>query len=259
MRRRNWARGTRLKRAGEARHYVTAVPGWRTATWRDVESYLDGRDVAPTTQRDVVSNLRAFYRWAGREGYCAADPTALVDTPKVPRRLPRPARPDDIAQALVAATPRVAAMVALMAGAGLRCCEVAALTWDDVDLIAGTARVVGKGDRERVVGLAPDVERRLFLLDTGPGPVFLNAYGRPCSRAVVSQTVNALFVELGLSARAHRLRHWHATDALARDGSLAKVRDMLGHATAATTEMYAALVPGAATDLQRATTLPGAP
>ena len=140
MRRRNWARGTRLKRLSEATLYVRRVPAWREATWRDVENYVDGRDVMPTTQRDIVSNLRAFYRWAGREGHCAQDPTALVDTPKVPRRLPRPARTDDIGQALEHANVRIAAMVALMAGCGLRCCEVAGLRWDDVDLATGEAR-----------------------------------------------------------------------------------------------------------------------
>lgn len=259
MRRRNWARGTRIKRLSEATLFVRQVPEWREATWRDVERYVDGRDVAATTQRDIVSNLRAFYRWAGREGYCQQDPTALVDTPKVPRRLPRPARSGDIGQALELASPRVAAMVALMAGCGLRCCEVAALTWDDVDLVAGIARVVGKGDRERQVWLSSDVVVRLAALDTvSPGPVFMNAHGRPASRAVVSQTVNALFRDLGLTARAHRLRHWHATDALARSKNLAVVRDMLGHASAATTEGYAAVVAGEAAAVQRTTTLPAA-
>jgi len=247
-----------MKRLGEAALFVRRVPGWRAATWRDVESYVDWRNVGPSTSRDVVSNLRAFYRWAGRDGHCDHDPTALVDAPKVPRRMPRPARADDIGQALEHATTRIAGMVALMAGCGLRCCEVAALTWDDVDLAAGSARVVGKGDRERQVWLSPDVVRRLAALDTAVGPVFLNAHGRPMSRAVVSQTVNGLFRDLELGARAHRLRHWHATDALARSGDLAKVRDMLGHASAATTEGYAALVAGAAAELQRATRLPAA-
>jgi len=150
-------------------------------------------------------------------------------------------------------------MIALMAGCGLRCCEVAALRWDDVDLASGEARVIGKGSKERPVWLSVEVVRRLALLDTvTPGPVFLNLHGRPASAAVVSQTVNSLFRALGLGARAHRLRHWHATDALARSGNLAKVRDMLGHASAATTEGYAALVPGEAAALQRATKLPAA-
>lgn len=258
MRRRNWARGTRLKRLSEATLFVRRVPAWREASWREVEDYVDGREVCPSTARDIVSNLRAFYRWAGREGHCGQDPTALVDTPKVPRRLPRPARPDDIALALEHAPARVAAMIALMAGCGLRCCEVAALRWDDVDLATGEARVIGKGDRERPVWLSTDVIERLAVLDTTAGPVFLNLHGRPISRAVVSQTVNALFSQLGLGARAHRLRHWHATDALARTGNLAQVRDMLGHASAATTECYAALVPGVTAELQRATKLPAA-
>lgn len=242
----------------EASRYVAAVPHWRTATWRDVEAYADGRDVGPSTTRDLISNVRSFYRWAGREDLCESDPTGLVDTPRVSKRLPRPAHGDDIAYALAIAPPRVAAMVALMAGCGLRCCEVAGLRWDDVDLAAGTARVVGKGDRERVVWLSDSVRARLAALDGTSGPVFLNLYGRPASRSVISQTVNQLFIDAGLTARAHRLRHWHATAALAQSGNLAAVRDALGHATAATTEIYARLVPGVVSELQRSLVLPAA-
>lgn len=256
MRRKRWARGTRIKRLMEASRYREAVPGWQTATWRDVERYVDGRDVAASTSRDIVSNLHAFYRWAGREGYCEHDPTALVDTVKVPKRLPRPARPDDIARALEIAAPRLAAIIALMAGCGLRCCEVAALRWDDIDLAAGVARVIGKGDRERTVWLGPGVVARLAALDTTTGPVFLNAYGRPASRAVISQNVNELFEQAGMTARAHRLRHWHATEALAQCGRIEVVRDMLGHVSTATTEGYAQLVAGVAATVQQAIRLP---
>jgi site-specific recombinase XerD len=257
MRRRNWARGTRIKRLTEAHRYLEAVPQWRTASWRDIERYVDDRDVGPSTSRDIVSNLHAFYRWAGREGHCQGDPTALVDKPKVPRRLPRPAHADDIELALSIAPPRVAAMIALMAGCGLRCCEVAGLRWDDVDLARGEARVIGKGDRERTVWLGPAVVARLAELDTTSGPVFLNGHGRPASRSAVSQTVNQVFARAGLSARAHRLRHWHGTQALADCHRLEVVRDMLGHATTVTTEGYARLVPDAAAAVQRAIRLPG--
>lgn len=258
MRRRNWARGTRIARLMEAKRYLAAVADWRTATWRDVERYVDERDVGPSTSRDIVSNLRSFYRWAGREGLCEHDPTALVDKPKVPRRLPRPARGDDIAVAFDVAPPRLAAIIALMAGCGLRCCEVASLRWDDVDLARGEARVMGKGAKERTVWLGPAVVARLAELDTTAGPVFLNAYGRPASAAVISQNVNDFFDGLGLTARAHRLRHWHGTTGLADCQRLEVVRDMLGHATTATTEVYAQLVPGAAAAVQRSIVLPSA-
>lgn len=258
MRRRNWAKGTRIKRLMEARRYLTVVPDWRTATWRDVERYVDERDVGPSTSRDIVSNLHAFYRWAGREGHCDGDPTALVDTPKVPKRLPRPARSDDIAIALGVAGPRVAAIIALMVGGGLRCCEVAALRWEDLDLATGEVRVFGKGSKERTVWVGVDVLARLAALDTTIGPVFINAYGRPASRAVISQNVNEFFNGLGLTARAHRLRHWHGTEGLRQCQRLEVVRDMLGHTSTATTENYAQLVAGAAADVQRSLRLPGA-
>src|SRR5262245_21322506 len=70
----------------------------RHATHHDVEAWVGTLDVCTGVQRNYVSMLRGFYRWAMREGICDRDPTDLVDRPRLPRRLPRPAPEHEIAR-----------------------------------------------------------------------------------------------------------------------------------------------------------------
>ena len=254
---RRYAPETVWARVSLARRWTAAVPHWRDTDYRELEAWVDGLEISARSARNVVSHLRAFYRWAMREGYTTNDPTALVETPRLPRLLPRPASDDAIAEVLAAAGPELAAMIGLMAGGGLRCCEVARLDWDDVALGKATVIVRGKGSRERQVELGPDVVRRLAALDTFGGPVFVTVTGRRYTPARVSQTVCGAFRAAGYGIVAHQLRHRAATECLQRaDGDLEAVRDFLGHASVATTEGYAAVIPGRAAAASRSIRLP---
>lgn len=259
QRRRGHAVSTINARASIVRGWIRRVPHWRTATYRDVEAWLDELDVSAKTKRNRVSHLRAFYRWAAREGLTDVDPTALVDAPRVPRTLPRPARDSDVALVLAGASAQLAAMIGLMAAGGLRCCEVAALTWDDVDLAAGSVIVMGKGSKERRIELHPHVVELLARLDTTAGRVFTSSRGRPYTANRVSQIVNRAFRDLGLGTKAHQLRHRAASTAVSLPGAdLLAVRDFLGHATVATTQIYTKIADGLAGAISRAVALPAA-
>lgn len=129
-------------------------------------------------------------------------------------------------------------MVALMSIAGLRCCEVAALDWDDVDLHAAVAVVNGKGARQRMAFLSADVVRLLARLDGVTGPVFPGERRPRLSAHRVSQLVGAEFRGLGLEVTAHQLRHRAATVAYEQSGDLLAVRDFLGHADVGTVQVY---------------------
>lgn len=154
------------------RRYLAAVPAWKRATPFDVEDFVGSQGWGPSTLRDAVSHIRQFYRWAIRHGHTTTDPTATVELPRAPRRLPRPARDVAISAAVHAADPMMTAILALMCGAGLRCCEVSALRWSDVDMIAGTVHVTGKFDRERVLEISPDVRRALAAIDAPGAHIF---------------------------------------------------------------------------------------
>lgn len=255
---RRYSPDTIRARMSMARRYVEAVPGWSTATVHDVERFAYGLGRSTSATRDAVSHVRAFYRWAIRAGITSTDPTSTVDLPRARKRLPRPARDVAISVAVAAADPAMRAMLALMAGAGLRCCEVAGLRWSDVDMIAGTVHVTGKYDRERVVEVGPPVRQALAAIDGPTAFVFVNPRtGRPYTACRVSQLVNAHLRLCAAGCTAHQLRHRFATVALAECHDMTTVRDLLGHSSVATTEIYAAVTAGGAGSVSVSVGVPG--
>jgi site-specific recombinase XerD len=263
MRARGYAHGVVWTRIAVARDWLEHTGGRLDVDHRHVERWVIGRDVSAGTARNYLVALRAFYRWARREGLAAHDPTELADRPPVPRRLPRPAPDRDIARLLELADVQLRALVAVMACAGLRCVECSRLDWDDVDFAAATVIVCGKGSRERLIDLSSDVVAALAALALATsgrgGAVFAGPTGRRMSPARVSQRVARAFAELGLATRAHQLRHRCATTALQQPGAdLLAVRDLLGHASVSTTQGYTAVIPGRTATTSRALRLPAA-
>jgi site-specific recombinase XerD len=253
---RRYAPDTIRARLSIVRRYTAAVD-WSTASVHDVERWANSLGIGATATRTAVSHVRAFYRWAIRTERATVDPTATVDLPRVPKRLPRPARDVAIMVSVSAADPSMRAMLALMAGAGLRCCEVAGLRWSDVDMIAGTVHVTGKYDRERVIAIGPPVRQALAAVDGPTSYVFVNAAGRPLTPCRVSQLVNGHLRRCAAGCTAHQLRHRFATSALAACHDMTTVRDLLGHSSVSTTEIYAAVVPDAGGAVSVSVSVPG--
>lgn len=233
-----------------------AGAGWRSADHRLVEDYVFSRPLSISTKRNYVAYLRNFYRWAMREGLTAVDPTALVEAPRVPLRLPRPAPEHDIALVLTTAGTSMQAMVTLMACGGLRCCEVAGLRWDRVDLGDGTVQVMGKGSKERVVPVPGVVVQALAALDTVDGPVFPDEVGGAMTAHDVSKSVAKAFRRVGSPVGAHQLRHRAATELLRSCGNLRVVQRFLGHSSIATTAIYTAIVDDELAAAARRLTMP---
>ncbi|HEY6416350.1 MAG TPA: tyrosine-type recombinase/integrase [Acidimicrobiales bacterium] len=261
MRARGLARATIGPRSVIAREWLARHPDPAVATYRDVEVWVRDRGLAASSTRALLVNLRAFYRWLAREGLAEVDPTSLVDRPKVPARLPRPAPEREVAWLGQTACVQMRALYALMALAGLRCCECSRLDWRDVDLVAGTVIVNGKGDRERLISLSGDVVTALAALRLASGrisgAVFVGPSGRRLMPWRVSQKVNQAMRAAGLSSRAHQLRHRCATVALQEaDGDLLAVRDLLGHSSVSTTQIYTACLPERTAATSRALNFP---
>jgi site-specific recombinase XerD len=257
MVRRHYARTTIDGRMARARRWMRDEPGWRATDFRRVEEWVAELGVAPRSQRNALVALRAFYRWALREGLTDTDPTALVDGPRLPVPIPRPARDEHIAHVLAGAGAELAAIIGLMSCGGLRCGEVAGLRWGDVDLAEGSVHVTGKGSRERRVFLGAESVALLAALDGIDGPVFPGIDGGHRQPARVSQLVGRAFRAAGYRTTAHQLRHRAATTALTVPGvDLLAVRDMLGHASVATTQGYTAVVPGLAARASRGVKMP---
>ncbi len=230
-----------------------------SATVEDLERWVasmraDG--LASSTIARRASAVRSYFRHLALIGAREDNPAAELALPRRQRRLPRalsPAETERLIDAAVGNTPRTLrdrALVELLYGAGLRVSEAVGLEKSAVDLDARIVRVLGKGDKERLVPLgrpaAEAVRRYLALgrphLDRRYRPeLFLNARGGPLTRAGAFLILRRLAERAGLEperVHPHLLRHSFATHLLEGGADLRSVQEMLGHADLSTTERY---------------------
>jgi integrase/recombinase XerD len=207
------------------------------------------------TRARALSAVRGFFRFLREEREIDNDPTAVIDSPKLARRLPEVLGLEEIDRLLAApdrATPRGlrdAAMIETVYATGLRVSELVKLRVEDLDLAQGCARATGKGRKQRLVPLgevATDLLRRYLAearatFSRAPGgALFVTRLGRGMTRQGFWKLLAAYARAAGIRARVHphRLRHSFATHLLARGADLRAVQAMLGHADISTTEIY---------------------
>jgi integrase/recombinase XerD len=211
--------------------------------------------VSSRSRARALSAVRGFFRWLQGEREIDADPTELLPSPKLARKLPEVLPLADVDRLLAApdvATPRGlrdAAMIATLYATGLRVSELVKLRIEDVDLGVGCLRATGKGRKQRLVpvgDVAADLIRR-YLEEARPTFVrqpshalFLTRLGRGMTRQAFWKLLSAYARGAGIAATLypHLLRHSFATHLLARGADLRAVQAMLGHADVATTEIY---------------------
>lgn len=239
MRRRGLADGSIGKRRRRLVRF-DAVVGLSGAEPEDVETFLDNRDLSAKTRYDWVSDLANFYQWAIDWGHLETNPTLRVVRPKCPRRLPNPIATGDLVVGLQMAEPTMRAWLTLAAYGGLRVGEIGGLTVDSLLWDDKLIRVIGKGDKERMVPMHPEVERVLRARRLpSRGRVFRRPRGGGYPAAQVSREVSLYFESIGVSATAHMLRHWFGTKLYAACRDLRVVQEVMGHASPSTTAMYA--------------------
>ena len=230
-----------------------------TATTGALEGWVAGMrasGLAPSTIARRIAAVRSYFRHQLLLGLRHDNPAADVATPRRIRTLPRtlsPAEAERLIEAANGTTPRAMrdrALVELMYGAGLRVSEAVGLARTSVDIDARIVRVLGKGDKERIVPLgrpaAESVRRYLALgrphLDRRHRPdLFLNARGGALTRAGAFLILRKLAEKAGLEperVHPHLLRHSFATHLLEGGADLRAVQEMLGHADLSTTELY---------------------
>lgn len=241
MRRRGLAAGTISKRQRclemlDDEHPLDVV------TSEEIQAFLDRRDLNARSRYGWLSHLSMFFEWATANEHVERNPTARLTRPKMRRLVPDPTPEHEVDAAIENGTPLLAAWVTLMAYAGLRCCEVASLRGEYIDRAAGTLRVVGKGDKPRVIPMHPKVAA--VLVDAPfVGTVFINsATGTAFAPQQVSRFVGMHLRACGCThKRAHRLRHRFASQLLESGADIATVGELLGHESLDTTRSYAAV------------------
>jgi integrase/recombinase XerC len=239
--RRNYRPTTITQRRERLRHYEAHAGPLTAATRDNINTYLD-QWPDPSTRGTYLSHLRAFYRWANTEGILTNDPTAGVERPRIPRRLPRPISEPDLRRALDAATPRVRCWLLLAAYAGLRACEIAPMRGEHINLGPPAVLFIPcqKGGDESAVPLAPIVVDALSAFPSR-GPLWS---AHELSRHHVSRTVVDLFTELGIEGGLHRGRHRFGTRFLEASGfDLRATAEAMRHRSPQTTMGYTLVAP----------------
>lgn len=211
-----------------------------TATVEDIEAWWVTRyGAAPATRENELACLRSFYRWAMRFDHRADDPTRRLDAPSIPRRVPRPVGESEVSRLLGPLTddaPDLRRAIALGVYGGLRVSEAASLDWRQVDTEARRIYVLGKGDKERVIGLSPVLLDKI-LPDTGGNVVTAGA--RPYTGAVLQRKVNRLMQRHSIEHTFHDLRKRGAGLAMAKSGNPQAVAQFFGWASLQTVTHYA--------------------
>lgn len=239
---------------------VNALAEITVAHLRSWLAYSQASGAAATTLRRRASAARGFFSWARANDLVESDPTALLRTPKVPRKLPRTVSANDasvlLASVMEAAasddTPtgaRNLAILEVLYGAGLRVAELCSLDIDDLDRDRRTITVIGKGDKQRTVPIglpalrAVDawVSRRTqWLTESSGAALFLGQRGARIDQRVVRRVVHEAMQAIpeAPDIGPHGLRHAMATHLLEGGADLRSVQEILGHESLATTQIY---------------------
>ncbi len=226
----------------------------------DVEAFLAAQfqskaRIASINRR--LSTLRRFYRLHAAQATIAADPTLRVKSPKLPRNLPRNLSEDQVGALLAAPDPetplglRDRAMLETLYATGLRVSELVGLKLSQVSLDMGVVRVLGKGNKERLVPLGEEAidwlkryratARAELGGDAKGDAMFITARRGPMTRQAFWQLIKRHAVRAGIARSAlspHTLRHAFATHLLNHGADLRVVQLLLGHADITTTTIY---------------------
>ncbi len=223
----------------------------------DIAGYLSSRagDVSKRSQSRQLSSLRSFFDWLVLEGMRSDNPCDAVDHPKLGRYLPEVLSVEEVTAIIEGVDTRTwqgvrdRAILEILYGCGLRVSEVCALRISNVYETEGFVRIIGKGDKERLVPIGgAAVEAYGQWLSMRPEAfspayddyVFLNRFGKPLSRVSVFNMVKKAAMLAGVTKEIspHTFRHSFATHLIENGADLRVVQEMLGHESILTTEIY---------------------
>jgi integrase/recombinase XerD len=219
--------------------------------------YINELGMSAHSQARILSGIKAFYKYLEFEDLIDASPAALLEGPKIGRKLPDTLEYHDIEKlfdAIDLSSPggaRNRAMLETLYSSGLRVSELVDLRLSNVYFDIGFLRVLGKGNKERLVPIGRDAMKylKIYVEDVRvhvpvqkgfENYVFLNRRGRKLTRVMIFLVVKSLAEKIGLrkTISPHTFRHSFATHLIEGGADLRAVQEMLGHASITTTEIY---------------------
>ena len=213
--------------------------------------------INPRSQARIISGIKSFYKFLKLEGYIEVNPTLLIESPRIGRKLPTVLTVEEIDRLVAAADCskpegiRNRAIIETIYGCGLRVSELVALQMSHIYAKEGFVTVIGKGDKQRIVPISPvaldcigeylaEVRNALAPKPGCDDILFLNRRGGRLSRVMVFYIVKDLCRLAGINKTIspHTLRHSFATHLLEGGANLRAIQQMLGHEDITTTEIY---------------------
>ncbi len=209
------------------------------------------------TQSRIISGIKQFYFFLVLEGEVKNDPSELIETPRIGRKLPEVLSIDEI-DALISGVDlstdqghRNKAILETLYSCGLRVSELVNLEFEQLFFDEGFIRVIGKGNKQRLVPVSPSVKKEIEIYTKSvrnhqkikPGNesyVFLNRRGAKLTRVMIFTIIKNLAEKIGLqkTVSPHTFRHSFATHLLEGGANLRAIQEMLGHESITTTEIY---------------------
>ena len=219
--------------------------------------YEISKTVNPRSQARIISGLKSFFNYLVFEDYRNINPTDLIESPKIGRKLPDTLSLDDI-NALINAIDlskpegeRNRAMLETLYGCGLRVSELINLRISDLYFDENFIKVTGKGDKQRFVPISEINKKYISIYQKEirvhqaikkgfEDIIFLNRRGKQLTRAMIFTIIKRLAKKIGLNKNIspHTFRHSFATHLLKGGADLRAIQQMLGHESITTTEVY---------------------
>jgi integrase/recombinase XerD len=223
----------------------------------DFIRWINKMGMTPSSQSRIISGLRSFYKYCIQEQISKKDPTALLEAPKLSKKLPDVLtfhEIEKIIENIDVSTPEGArnkAIIETLYSCGLRVSELVNLKLSCLYFDVGYVRIIGKGDKERLVPIGSSAIKYINLytenirlhIPVKPGNediVFLNRRGRKLSRVMIFMIIKdaAKKASVTKSISPHTFRHSFATHLVEGGADLRAVQEMLGHESITTTEIY---------------------
>lgn len=219
--------------------------------------WLNERGVSPRTQARTISGIKSFYKYLLIEGNIDSDPTALLESPKIGRKLPDVLSMDEVDELIEAVDlnkpegQRNKAMLETLYSCGLRVSELVNLKITNLHFNEGYIKIEGKAEKERLVPVSSraieEIEKYMYGYRKGlkihkesENILFLNRRGKKLSRVMVFTIIKNLAEQINLKKKIspHTFRHSFATHLINGGADLRAVQEMLGHESILTTEIY---------------------
>src|SRR4030043_198127 len=241
----------------EIRNYDLPPESIALSHLKEFIKWFNELGLSARSQARVISGIKAFYKYLLLEDIIETDPTSLLESPRIGRKLPEVLSVEEIdliISQIDLSKPegqRNKTMIEVLYSCGLRVSELIGLKLSNVYSDQGFIRVIGKGDKERLVPIGSKAihEIGFYLIDRNKLPVisresedilFLNRRGRKLTRVMVFTIIKDLVKKSGIKKNIspHTFRHSFATHLIDGGADLRAVQEMLGHESIITTEIY---------------------